>query len=229
MLTVCTWSWGNKYPVSYARKVAAGFARHLKMPHRFIVLTDNPKAFLPTGLSVWEIPRQDRSLLDIKGCFARLRTFDPEWQRAYGILEGDIVAWVDLDVVVTGELDPLFARPEPFVIFQGANSVNPCPYNGSLMMLRAGKHPEVWSKFSLSAAQSVPFYSFPDDQGWLAHIAPGAAGWQAGSGSGVYAFNKPGWPGGISLPAGARMVCFPGSKDPSLLRTVGWVRENWRV
>jgi hypothetical protein len=37
----------------------------------------------------------------------------------------------------------------PFVILHGGNASNPCPFNGSLFMLRAGAHPEVWGDFSL--------------------------------------------------------------------------------
>jgi hypothetical protein len=50
---------------------------------------------------------------------------------------------------VTGPLDPLFDRKDDFTILQGINTTNPCPYNGSIWMLKAGARPEVWSEFSL--------------------------------------------------------------------------------
>ncbi len=152
--------------------------------------------------------------------------FDPEWQKAAKI-EGHLVN-LDLDTVVTGELDPVFNRDEDFAILQGANAANPCPYNGSMFMLRAGAHPEVWSEFSLEAARKVPFYEFPDDQGWIWHKIPNAAGWKAGQ-NGVYAFQKPGWPKGENIPSDARIVFFPGKRDPSQFTRLGWIRENWSV
>lgn len=95
-------------------------------------------------------------------------------------------------------------------------------------MLRAGYRPDVWSDFSLGAADKIPRYRFADDQGWFAHKMPAAAGWQVGPRSGVYAFKKPAWPQGDDLPSDARMVVFPGWRDPSKFMGLPWVKENWR-
>lgn len=213
MLHVCTWHWGTKYGSTHLMRLRRGLARHLSQPYRFAVL---------------HVEQRDRHLIQIPGCFARLRMFDPDWQWENYIKEGDRLVCMDLDAIVTGPLDPLFDRPEPFVILQGANAVNPCPFNGSLMMLRAGAHPEVWREFSLDAAKTIPFFEYPDDQGWLSVKVPGAAGWQAGTASGVYAFKKPGWPAGDDLPKDARIVVFPGWRDPSKFTHLRWVRDHWR-
>jgi hypothetical protein len=212
MLTVVTWLWGTKYGPEYVDRLAAGLRRHLRQSHQFKVV--HPA-------------REDALLVERPGCFARLRMFDPAWQAAIGAGEGSRLVCMDLDSIVTGGLDPLFDRPDPFLILQGANAANPAPYNGSLWMLRAGYRPDVWLDFSLEASAHVPFYSFPDDQGWLAHKLPGENGWQAGARSGVYAFKKPGWPAGDDLPSDARLVCFPGHRDPSQFTHLGWVQKNW--
>lgn len=213
MLHIGPFVWGDKYGPAYIDRLQAGIARHLKQPHEFHVFKQDPR---------------DRHLTEIKGCFARLRAFDPEWQWKNGIGEGERLVVLDLDLIVTGPLDELFDREEPFLIFQGANASNPCPYNGSLWQLRAGYRPDVWSTFSLDAARAVPFYEFADDQAWFADKLPGAAGWKAGPASGVYAFKKPGWPNGDELPADARIVAFPGHRDPSHFTHLDWVREQWR-
>lgn len=229
MLNICTWWWGDKYDWSYGEKLIRGLERELHQPYRVKVITDrewwgeDPR--MQPRFDVIQIEREDRPLLDIKGCFARLRMFDPKWQIKHG-LTGRI-ACVDLDTVITGNLDPVFDRKESFVILQGANASNPCPYTGALMMLQAGYHCEVWNDFSLDAAATIPKYEFPDDQGWLAHKLPGAAGWKAGEG-GVYAFMKPGWPNrNGTLPADARIVTFPGHRDPSQFKSLSWVQKYW--
>ncbi len=228
-LLISTFLWGQKYDLDYVRKLSAGVARHLEEPHRFVLFTDDFYRKDLAGLKdveVWPIIK-DLHLLDVKGCFVRLRLFDPEWQRMIGVKDGDRLASMDLDVVVTGNLFPLFHRPDQFLILQGANSANPCPYNGSVWMVRAGYRPDVWTDFSLEAAAKVPHYEFPDDQAWLAHKLPGAAGWKVGAPSGIYAFQKPGWPNGDELPADARMVVFPGWRDPSKFSHLPWVQEKW--
>jgi hypothetical protein len=209
-LTICTWVWGRKYGAKYIERLAAGVERNLKQPFRFRVFS--PQA-------------EDEHLTDIPGCFARLRMFDPKWQAEHKI-RGRLVC-MDLDLIVTGGLDELFDRPDDLVILQGANASNPCPYNGSVFMLQAGTHQDVWADFSLEAARETAFYSFPDDQGWFSHKIPGAAGWKCGSGSGVYAFKKPGWPRGDDLPADARIVAFPGHRDPSQFTHLDWVKKHW--
>ena len=224
MLTICTWLWGYKYNPSYVDKLAYGLRKHLKQPYRFLCMT-NDRVRFTDGVERHAIP--DTNLLAYKGCFARLRMFDPDWQSNRGIL-GPIIN-LDLDVVITGELDVLFDRADTFVILQGANSVNPCPYNGSVYMFQAGSHSDLWTDFSPKAVSTIPFYKFPDDQGWFHFKIPNAAGWQVGRESGIYAFEKPGWPAGVGLPLQAKIVAFPGGHDPSQCMHFDWVREHWRT
>jgi hypothetical protein len=209
-LTISTWRWGQKYAGHYVERLKSGIARHLRQEYKFAVFS--PEA-------------EDEYLTKVPGCFARLRMFDPEWQERHGI-EGRLVC-IDLDAVITGSLDALFDRPEKYTILHGGNSANPCPYNGSLQMLRAAARSDVWRDFSMKRAGEVPFYEFPDDQAWLAHKIPDAAGWKVGSESGAYCFQKPGWPNGDALPEGARFVAFPGWRDPSKFTHIEWVKRNW--
>lgn len=224
MLTISTWLWGDKYGQEDVERLAAGVWRHLKQAYRMVVVTDRPEMKSELFMTA-PIPAQDRGLLTIPGCFARLRLFDPVWQQINNI--HDRLVCMDLDTVITGPLDPLFNRPETFTILQGANAANPCPFNGSLMMLRAGAHPEVWSDFTIEKASKVPHYEFPDDQAWLANKLPDAAGWEVGASSGVYAFEKPGWPKGHALPKDALIVVFPGWRSPEKFKHLPWVEQHW--
>lgn len=224
-LVITTWWWGNKYGQNYVDRLKAGVTRHLTEPHRFMCLTDQVAAQTKDGIDYR--PIEDKELLPVKGCFARLRTFDPYWQFIRDITKGDRIVCLDLDLIVTGPLDHLFYRPEPFCILQGANAANPCPFNGSVWMLRAGYRPDVWSEFSLEAAAKTKHFEFPDDQGWFWDRIPDAAGWQAGTRSGIYAYQKPGWPKGDALPHDAKIVCFPGKRDPSQFTHLPWVKEHW--
>ncbi len=239
MLTILTWFWGDKFDILYVRILAASIRRHLNREHRFVVVTDRPGKFQSDKrIDCVEFDHVDHKLVPVKGCFVRLRMFSPEWQAKPQFEGSTAFASIDLDTVITGPLDPLFDRPEPFVIMQNGNAVNPCPYNGALQMLRAGAHPQVWSEFSTKAAAEIAFHTFPDDQGWLWAKIPDAAGWKCGADSGVYVFRKPGWPGwwdlkdaltDEQLPEGARLVTFSGWRNPWKFRALPWVADNWRV
>lgn len=228
---IATYLWGTNFGVDDAEKLAAGFQRNIRQPYRFVVVADDAERFEEDKFPVVEIPPADRHLLTTPGCFARLRLFDPVFQERLELACGpfDRLVCVDLDTVVTGECDPLFDRPESFVIMQGGNSSNPNPYGGALMMLRPGSHAEVWAQFSLDAAAKTPHFQFPDDQGWLAAKIPDAAAWRVGTESGVYCFKKPGWRSGDALPADARIVTFRGNNPPSKHTHLEWVQQHWRA
>ncbi|TGT76726.1 MULTISPECIES: hypothetical protein [unclassified Mesorhizobium] len=210
-LRIVTFRWGDKYGPEYVNKLWAGVERNLTTEHTFNVLHPLP---------------EDEYLTKEKGCFARLRLFDPKYQAQVGFKPGDRIVCMDLDLIVTGPLDELFDRAEPFTILQGVNSANPCPFNGSLWILEAGYRPDVWGEFSLELAAKVPYHEFPDDQAWLADMLPDAGSF--GPEDGVYAFQKKGWPKGESLPRNAKLVCFPGWRDPSQYTRLDWVQQHWR-
>ncbi len=226
MLNIVTWLWGNKYGRDDVCKLQYGLLKHLKTPHRFLVMTEREREItFPSGVERHAI--KDPELTKLVGCFARLRMFDYGWQ-ANCHIDGPMVC-MDLDVVITGRLDPLFDRSEDFVILQGVNALNPCPYNGSIWMLKPGTHADVWTDFSLDAARTIKQHIFPDDQGWFWHKIPNAAGWQVGPSSGVYGFLKPGWPGKNLFPRDARLVVFPGWRSPAKFKHLPWIREHWRT
>lgn len=225
MIVISTWLWGDKYGPADVIKLRNGVARNLTQPYRFMVMTERER--------IWQPPQDIErhaikapQLLEHKGCFARLHMFDYGWQQNRGI--DDRLVCLDLDTVIVRPIDHLFNRPESFVILGGVNSYNPCPFNGSVMMLRPGNHEEVWSQFSIEAASALPCYEFPDDQGWLAAKLPGAGIWQAGRRSGIYGFKKPGWPAGTDrLPEQARIVVFPGHRQPKDFMHLDWVKRHW--
>src|SRR5262245_61649941 len=108
MLVISTWLWGERFDVTDVQKLSTGFSRNLEEPHRFICFSD--RSFMVTGVEVR--PIEDILLTMRKGCFARLRMFDPDWQQRNiwprGISERARLVNVDLDTVITNKLDGLF-------------------------------------------------------------------------------------------------------------------------
>jgi hypothetical protein len=211
VIHVVTWVWGDKYPQHYVDKLKRAVTRNLSEPHEFIVA----KPF-----------DEDKHLTEIQGCFARLRNFDPAWQKSNGIEEGDTILSLDLDNLIVGNIDHLVTRLEPFVILQGVNAMNPNPFNGSVWSLKAGYRRDVWTDFSVERAKQVPFFAFPDDQAWFHHKIPDAASFTPKD-DGVYGFQKPGWPEDDKKPSNSSVVCFFGKRDPSQFQHLEWVRRAW--
>jgi hypothetical protein len=226
MVAVITWLWGNKYGVQDVNRLVRGVRKHSKTINRFVLFTDQVERMAGLDSDVEQNRSPDLDLCG-RGCFCRLRMFDPGWQAEHGFT--DRIISLDLDAIIVGPIDDLFEKHWPFMILQGANAANPNPFNASVMMLRPRTRPDVWSDFSLARAEATPFYEFPDDQGWIWHKIPHAPGWPVGSPSGIYGFEKPGWPayGSQRLPEDARIVAFIGKRKPAQYTHVPWVKKHW--
>jgi hypothetical protein len=245
MLDVVCWKWKppGRYRSTFdARSVntlRAMVARHLRLPHRFTCITDDGAGIdgdirvLPLWDDFAHVPNP--SNVANPSCYRRLRMFAPEARD----LIGERIVSLDLDVVITDDLTPLFDRPEDFVIWGGQTVQPGAPagriynwYNGSLMMLRAGTRTRVWTEFN--PAQSPALANRAgckgSDQGWISYcLGNKEAVW--GAKDGVYSFRNHVVPGKGILPKGARLVAFHGRHDPwqsEVQRAYPWISEHYR-
>lgn len=159
--------------------------RNLSLPHRIACVTDLP---LPPGVEQI-IPPGDFEAVQPRwgplkpNCFRRLAMF----RRDAAKLFGERFVCMDLDCVVGGPLDPLFNRKEDLVLFNGTSESR--PYNGSMMLIRAGCRPELYEKFSQAAANAAGDAFLGSDQAWLSLcLGWGEATW--GEADGAYWWGK---------------------------------------
>jgi hypothetical protein len=136
---------------------------------------------------------------------------------------------MDLDCVVGGPLDPLFDRREDLVLFKGTQSNR--PYNGSMMLIRAGCRPEVYEQFNQRAANIASDLFVGSDQAWLAY-ALGRKEKVWSERDGVF------WYGSVHYkirhPAKTipRLLFFPGKVKPWTIASIGidpFVTNNYRI
>jgi hypothetical protein len=225
-LFVCSWLWGEKWPSVYVERLFAGVGRNLRRDFRSVLITDQV-GYAGADI-VCQIEPADRPLLAVQGCLVRMRMFDPVWQAKIGARKGDRIVCIDVDAVITGGLDPLFDRDDEFTIMQGFNQTNPCPFNGSLWMFRAGERHDVWTDFDLDAHRkyNVPVHFIADDQGWLHFKFPHAKAYTPRDG--VYAFKKIGWgeAGGAVFRTTRASSHFPDAIPESYPDLI-WIRQHW--
>jgi hypothetical protein len=145
---------------------------------------------------------------------------------------GERVVSLDLDMVLTGDVRPLWNRPED-VVFCG--DTNPQPgshYNGSMMLVKTGSRPQVWTRFDPQRSPDEAFAAraWGSDQAWLSYcLGPGEAKWTHADG--VYSFRNDIEKNGRRLPQDARLVSFHGRLDPWTpeAQQISWVREHYRM
>lgn len=234
-LTFVSWRWRPVigYRSTYAPETVYALRemiqRHYPHPHRFVCVTDEPQA-LPgiETIPLWEDCARIPSPIghSYPSCYRRLKVFAPD----AGALFGERLVSIDLDVVIVGDLTPLFDRTEDFVIWGESDFPHTTPYCGSLWMLKTGTRPQVWTEFDEKTSPKLAWKAGcrGSDQGWLSYIlGPKEATWTRSDG--VYSFRKHIAPLGGLLPADTRIVIFHGKVDPWQQRALNipWIRAHY--
>lgn len=221
MLTVVSWLWvqpegRTTYKAEHVWIWADMVSRNLAMPHRLLCVTSETD--LPPNVERIDPPGEFEDVQPKWGprkpnCFRRLVMFRRDAAKTFG----QRFVSIDLDVVIGGQLDPLFDRSEDLVLFKGTSPKR--PYNGSMMLIRAGCRPQVYEDFDQAGADASGEAFHGSDQAWLAHkLGWNEATWDESDG--VHYFKAGGW----SNRKQPRVVFFPG---PPRLKP--WVLAPFKI
>ena len=236
---VC-WKWHSptyrvRFTPQHVNVWAAMIRRHHKAPCRLVCITDEPAGIKIETFPIWKDHERigNPSGGVLPSCYRRLRIFDGETTRALGIEDGDrVVSW-DLDVVVLGDVVPLFDRPDEFVGWKGIAAYGQPVYNGSLFMHRAGSLQWIWDTFdpieSPKATKGAKYYG--SDQAWLSYCFKGS---RPGCDvqDGVYSFARDCYRPRAEPAENARVVFFNGKRKPwehFTQLTTPWISRHWRA
>lgn len=200
-------------------------ARNLSIPHRFVCVTDDAIEGIETVPIDWtkHFPGT---------CGVKLMLWRPD----IGTLLGERIFYLDLDVVITGSLDPLVNRTDDIVLWRNPNYTlggRRAFYQGSVQLLAAGARPQVWELAKWPEALPIVNRRFGGfEQAWLSEVLPwDEAHWT--SADGLYGAGRLGdaYPGvQTELPLNARIVSFPGNREPSqaeVQQKHGWIRDHY--
>jgi hypothetical protein len=198
-LAICLWKWGDRYTADQVNLMVRMIRKNLAQPHRLICFTDDPTGIECETMPVWETPKEIPRHLN---CLRRVKLFDMDL--------ADRMVSMDIDGVVTGPLDPLVDRDEPFVIWNYPIKV-PIPYCGSMFMVRRDALRHVWRDlFTEKFDRVTPAqWKHGSDQVWLCQRLPDAPTW--GVADGMYSFRNHCQ---SRLPSNARVVWFHGKPKP---------------
>lgn len=237
-LTICTFKWGTKYGAEHVRRLCSMLRRNLTITFDFLLISDDPAdAALAEELGTRWAPLWDE-MRDAKLCGVRLRAFGADMAEFIG----PRFAWVDLDMVITGNVDHIFGRKESFVAL--STPAGPLAYNGSIVIMDAGARRHVYDDWSPDSYATLPaFYESlgmrhggQSDEGWMTFTlgtreARINGGWGQRA-DGVYFFRHDLYAGRQKLPHDARIVIMNGrSFDPAfpaLQNRCPWIGEHWR-
>jgi len=224
-LTIVGWLWRQeKSAIEYTPERANIWARmidrHLKIPHRFVLMTDQPQAAfdpLIEARPLWDDWREIRNpnwAASKPHCYVRLKAFSDEAKEIFG----PRFVSIDLDCVVVGDLGPLFTRSEDFLIYQRGRGAVRDPlntYNGSMWLMTAGARAQVWTNFQGAPSIAAASAYLGSDQAWMRHVlGPNEKGWTPLDG--VWAWTQIRYDARFKKnpPPGARIVFFQGGQKP---------------
>jgi hypothetical protein len=241
MITFVCWKWHSQtyrtvFTAQHVNTLAAMLRRHYPAEHRLVCVTDEPDLIECETFPLWPDHKNltNPSGLEKPNCYPRLKIFSGEQTRAMGIEDGARVVSMDLDIVITNDLRPLFERDGKdwdFVGWQRVGPFRPVVYNASLFMFRAARLGWLWDEFDpqKSPAEAKEAMYFGSDQAWVSYrLNGGKPAWDTQHG--VYSFLRDGlWRG---LPDNARIVCFNGRWKPwdaFAINGAPWISRHWRI
>lgn len=237
MITVACFYWNDpfdrchgiyQYSAQDVRLLRNQVARHLTLPHEFVVITDRVNEDFGGGIRVVPL---DRSRFPAGSRFPKLTVFGPKAEKTIGTR----ILTLDLDTVVVGNLDTIASRDEHLVLWRNPNFGirRRAFYNTSIMLLRAGSRCEFWHRFDPKTSPDMLARDWGGtDQAWVSHVATrDEAYWDADDG--VYGAGRLGdYRPDLAhtvLPDNARIVFFPGRRHPGMKDVQArhpWITEH---
>ena len=240
--------WGTRYGPDYVNILFRAVRRHLARPFRFHCCTDDPTGLDP-GITIIPFPDNpgvQRGWPDILVKLVLLRD-------GFGNLQGPTL-FLDLDVVITGSLDPFFDyHPGEFCIIH--NWVNwrkrllgrrPAVGNSSVFRFEAGKCQYAYDTFLREMHRAEDRRVFNTEQAFLTY-ALGNPRWWPEAWVKSYKWNcRPTFPLNLvrmpRLPAGCHILVFHGRPDPDEAirgyrgrkphhhtRPAPWIADYWKL
>lgn len=225
MIVACVRT-GQKYSTGYVHRLRAAVARHLRAPHRFVCLTDDPRS-LP-----------DVECLQVRdglyGWWGKMQLFEPSWRA------DETVVYLDLDSIVIRDLAHLAAiksrlalcasftviKNQRIAVTGGTRPSWHCKYGSMCMVIGPALDGRIWKTFLLDPEGIRERVGIYGDQLAIEQIEPNADLLQPRLPKGFFLGYRDldEFPDGP--PKGAAIIVFAGKNKPHNTECK-WAREAW--
>ena len=234
--------WGDRYGPAYVNRLYAMVRRNTTGDLRFICMTDDP-AGIRDEVERWDCPTIGIPAPHNNRGWRKVTLF----AERLGDLSGDVL-FLDLDIVITASIDPIFDHPGRFVIMPNPTQPGSGVGNTSVYRFRVGEHTDVLSTLLEDPERHIDEHV--NSQTYISRTLAGEMTFLPPEW--CVSFKKqciPPWPARLwkapLWPDGARIVIFTGKPDPDeaaqgrwpaplrkklykRIRPASWVREHWR-
>lgn len=212
MIHIVCIKWGNKYAPEYVNNLYRGVCRNTTIPFSFTCYTDDttgviPEICQPLPETTWQ------------GWWTKLLLFKPDMHKQASI--GDRIVFLDLDIVITGNIDDILSLKETFVVPSDPYRMGTTNISSAFMSWEYGQYDYIYERFD---GNTRP-YSRGDQQFVEIQLKDKASRLQVLL-PGQYVSFKADLKKG-SLPENTRMVDFHGKPNPHECN-IQWVKDNWK-
>lgn len=241
--TIICMKWGTRYGPEYANRLASMVRRNVTRPTRFICFTDDTSR-VDDGIELHPLPEIN---IPDRVAWTPWRKLSV-WQYPLACLEGDVL-FLDLDLVITGSLDPFFDfQPGAYVAIDNWTQPGKRVGNTSAFRFPAGRHANIYDDFVANPEAILSRWRI--EQQYISDTLPAMQFWPADWCVSFKHSLLPRWPMNFfkvaALPKEARIVAFTGKPDPEdaligdwpgrslkqkLYKHVlptPWIGEHWR-
>jgi len=173
-LTVVSFKWHGWRDLYSAQEVHAQrnmLQHYLKIPHRYVCVTDEPEGLDCETYPLWKEPVVEKRPTH-HDSYCRLKMFSEEMAEVFP----GYVLMMDLDLLIFKDITDLITWEDLRILKGGV-----CPYNGSMWLHKMGTRNFVWDSFDPETSPfEIPKYKTKSgkkwvgsDQGWLSVCCPG--------------------------------------------------------
>ncbi len=223
--------WGPKFGADYVNRLWGMLRRHVAGPFRLVCLTDDAD-----GLR----PEVDAFALPELGCAQPVRSMG-KWRKLV-LWSGDLprltglagpVLFIDLDSVIVDNIDGYFSHGRPEDVILARNWAKPLQRLGQSSVFRfpAGAYPQILENFRADPQAVADRCHF--EQHYVTEAVPGGIKFWPDAWTRHFRLHcLPAFPlryfQQARLPAGAKIVTFPGGPNPSEVIDGRWLETQPR-
>lgn len=164
---ILTMKWGTLYSAEDVNRLHRQVRRNLSRPHRFICFTDDTTGF-DDGVEAFPLPELQLPNGSVDTRWRKLSLFQRDLEGLTGT-----ALFLDLDLIVVGELESFFATPGAFFILRDDDLFRPKPLrrlrpardrfmhmvgNTSVFRFTIGAHPGVLDEYLADPVNSAQKY-----------------------------------------------------------------------
>lgn len=215
-------NWGTKYGPTFINRLYGMVARNITPPFTFTCFTDTTEGVRPEVRCLPLPPLDVVMPVNTLGIWPKARL----WGETLGDLTGPVL-FMDLDVVVVGNIDEMFTYGDPDDVILSRNPSNPLERLGQTSVFRfpVGKLVPLQERFKADPQGIADEYRF--EQRFVTRNAPG--GVKLFPRAWVRHFRRhcvPAFPLNYLVPPrlekGTKVVIFPGGFHPTHAIAGGW-------